>query len=829
MPVDFSSLSPPSDRARPITPRDIFNALPAKSPGFGYLREVQGQVLEEWETRRTERDLAITMNTGTGKTIVGLLILTSCLNEAVGPALYVTPSTYLAKQVQEQASKLGIPTVDDPESHTYLSGQAIAVVNIHKLINGMSVFGGPGSRRATHVPIGSVVIDDAHAAMETTEDQATITVESSHPAYDEILDLFREDLKAQSERMLRDIEWGDASVVARVPFWAWADMSARVGDILQAHRDDDELLFKWPLVADVLAICHAVFSGRALEIKSPCPPVGKIASFQDAQRKIYLTATLADDSVLVTHFEADAGSIRSRIVPTTAADLGDRLILAPQQINPRLNDEEIRKAVRHLADRVNVVVLVPSHRQAAPWTDSADVIAAADNVANVVDALQSGHVGLAVLVNKYDGIDLPDEACRVLVVDGLPGAFRLTDRREAQVLRSSDAIVRRQLQRVEQGMGRGVRSVEDYCVVLLLGPALSQLVSQPVNTRRMGATTQAQLELSSQVAIQLRSASMGDLLEVIERCLNRDADWVSTSRAALTGINYSQGYLDETLVGFREAFDLASSGLVADAIERLDASIKQEADPRTVGWLLEQLAAYVHLVDPPRAQRVLRSAIKSNPNVTRPLSGVTYHRISAMHNQARAASEFLSERYTDSDSLLLGVRALLSNLVWDPNRTREFEEALALLAMHLGIVSQRSERDTGNGPDVLWALGGDSYWVIECKSGAEADAIPRRDVAQLAHSMSWFSEQYGEERSAVPVLVHPSRQLREEAVAPRGTRLISTDELNLLVERVRSAMTALVDGNSWTSPDQVAEQLVYHHLNAGALRDAFTTTPTRRA
>lgn len=826
MPVDFSDLSPRPDRARPITPRDIFNALPAKSAGFGYLREVQGQVLEEWERRRTERDLAITMNTGTGKTIVGLLILRSCINEGIGPALYVTPSSYLAAQVHEQANKLGIATVDDPESHHYLSGHSIAVVNVHKLVNGKSVFGGPGSPRATHLPIGSVVIDDAHAAMETTEDQATITLARSHPAYAAILNLFSDDLRAQSERRLMDIESGDPSVVARVPFWAWADMSESVVEILHAHREDNELLFTWPLVADVLSMSQAVFSGTALEIKPPCPPIGKIAAFQSARRRIYLTATLADDSVLVTHFEADPGSVQSRIVPTTAADLGDRLILAPQQLNPRFEDDAIRQAVADLAGRVNVVVLVPSHRQAAMWAEHADLTAAADNIAGAVNALQSDHVGLVVLINKYDGIDLPDDACRVLVIDGLPGAFRLTDRREAEVLRSSDAIVRRQLQRVEQGMGRGVRSVEDYCVVLLLGPSLSQLLAQPLNTRRMGAATQAQLELSNQVANRLVAASIEEMLEVVERCLGRDEDWVSVSRSALTGIDYSDAFIDESLVGFRAAFDLASSGVVSDAMDRLDGAIQAEDDAQTKGWLMEQLAVYTHLVNPPRAQRILKSAIQQNPNVTRPLSGVAYQRITAVDNQARAASEYLADRYVDADSLLLGVRAVLSDLIWDPNRTREFEDATAELARHLGLIAQRPEHETGNGPDVLWALGRDEHWVIECKSGAEAAAIPRRDVSQLAHSMSWFSNEYGDD-SAVPILIHPSSSLREDAVAPPGARVIATDGLSRFKASVRSATTALADGGDWNSPDGVAEQLRHHSLNAGALRDAFTTALTR--
>ena len=102
----------------------FFASLPARAAGYGYLRDVQGQVLDAWMKRRdTVRDLSIKMNTGTGKTIVGLLILRSALNEAAGPALYVAPDNYLAGQVRKQADRLGLATVDDPESTSYVSGQ----------------------------------------------------------------------------------------------------------------------------------------------------------------------------------------------------------------------------------------------------------------------------------------------------------------------------------------------------------------------------------------------------------------------------------------------------------------------------------------------------------------------------------------------------------------------------------------------------------------------------------------------------------------------------------------------------------------------------------
>ncbi|MGH2655694.1 MAG: DEAD/DEAH box helicase [Actinomycetota bacterium] len=247
MPIDFGKLTTNKQLKSLKSPRDIFTSLPSKAPGFGYLRDVQGQVLDSWEERRDERDLAIKMNTGGGKTLVGLLILQSCLNDGLGPALYVAPSTYLAQQVTMQADRLGIPTVVDPEAVRYLSGESIGVVNIHKLVNGRSVFGGPQGRPIP-LPIGSVVIDDVHAAIATIEEQTTVEMPSSHPVYSTLLERFSEDLRRQSESTFLDIQDGLPSAVLRVPFWAWADRSAEVTRILHEHREDDELTFTWPLL-----------------------------------------------------------------------------------------------------------------------------------------------------------------------------------------------------------------------------------------------------------------------------------------------------------------------------------------------------------------------------------------------------------------------------------------------------------------------------------------------------------------------------------------------------------------------------------------------------
>jgi superfamily II DNA or RNA helicase len=94
MAIDFGKINIGNNSNKAIHPREIFTALPNKQEGkFEYPRDVQAQVWESWFSRRDERDLVIKMNTGSGKTVVGLLILKSCLNENKGPAVYRTHLT----------------------------------------------------------------------------------------------------------------------------------------------------------------------------------------------------------------------------------------------------------------------------------------------------------------------------------------------------------------------------------------------------------------------------------------------------------------------------------------------------------------------------------------------------------------------------------------------------------------------------------------------------------------------------------------------------------------------------------------------------------------
>ena len=255
-----------------------------------------------------------------------------------------------------------------------------------------------------------------------------------------------------------------------------------------------------------------------------------------------MTATLTDEAALLTTFGLPKECVEGAITPDRADDIGDRLILIPQEISPGIADDDIRGLAMRLAKRVNVVVLVPSGKRAEFWTASGGRFIKNDNIEKEIDALRAKHVGLVVMAGRYDGIDLPDDACRVLIIDGLPESQRLLEKIDSMVLEDSEAVLSRQVQRIEQGMGRGVRSTSDFCVVLLMGPRLISRVHSPKGRRKFSNATSRQLDLSDKVRQQLqgnasdKDAALKGVAEMIQLALSRDARWVQGSRRLMVGV-----------------------------------------------------------------------------------------------------------------------------------------------------------------------------------------------------------------------------------------------------------------------------------------------------
>ncbi len=827
MPLDLNKLGGQSLVDTEVSPRELFNLLPDKDVRYKYPRDVQSQVWTRWMERRDDRDLVVKMNTGGGKTVVGLLMLKSCLNEGVGPAVYVTPDKYLTQQVIKEARDLGIPVTTDHTAGAFLQGKAVLVTNIYHLVNGLSVFGTYDT--GAKIPINALLIDDAHACLATTEGQFSLSTDAGTPLYAELLKLFREDLAGQNDVKLLELEAQAPDTEMLVPFWAWHGKSATVARLLTAHRQDDDIKFNWPLISNHLALCRCVFSSSRVEITPRCLPIEAIPSFTQARRRIFLTATLADDSILVSDFGANPELVARHITPNVANDIGDRMILVPQEIDPALPDDAIKEYVKSKSKVNNTIVIVPSEYRLAYWAPVADLVVTAKNLETAVDSLKAGHVGLVVMVNKYDGIDLPNSACRILVLDGLPQARRLIERQETNMLAGNDQIVGRQIQRIEQGMGRGIRANDDYCVVLLMGASLIKTLYFMDAKKRFSPATRAQIEMSLKVAGQL-GAGIDELNSAVDICLSQSSGWKKVAREAVVNISYAPvAEVRPIAVAQRQAFDLAAVHdfkAAKDVMQAAVHALPTTENTYTVGWLKWQLAEYTQFVDPVQAQQVLKGALTNNRRLPRPIDGVDYEKLNAKDLvQATNVVWKIRPFVGKTNELLLRVSGILDELTFAPDNANRFEAAMQEIASYLGFLAQRPEIDFNSGPDLLWAVGNLQYFVIECKSGAVATTVTKTYANQLSGSMNWFAKRYDQTCSATAVLVHPSRHFEAAASPHPTTRVVTSRTLPELRDSIRSFITACAASAASLDAKQAQGLLDHYNLTPARLLSKFTEAP----
>lgn len=825
MSLDFSKLVGDAS-AKQTDPRKIFSTL-QRDARFKRPLDEQADVLDAWYARRASKDLTIKMNTGGGKTVVGLLCLQSSLNENVKPAVYITPDPFLTKQVLQEAKALGIPATDREQDPEFVAGRAILVANVHKLFNGKSVFGVGESK----IPLGALVVDDAHACLSVVSEQFAIHVDADSEIYDGLLNFFEQDLAAQSSSGLLDLKAHETTIVMPVPYWAWHSRQTDVMGLLHAHRNSDELKFNWPLLKECIEFCTCVFGGTRLEIYPRFLPIDVIPSFAHAKRRIYMTATLADDTILVSHFQASAEDVAKPIRPKGGGDIGDRMILAPQEITPSITVEEVRALAAEIASTRNVVVIVPSHQRAEFWKGVAAQILDKNSIAQGVERLHKGHVGLTVFVNKYDGIDLPGKACELLVIDGLPEVYGLGDRMEMLAIDGTKRQLVRQIQRVEQGMGRGVRSSDDHCAVLLLGPKLTQRLHQPDADGLFSAATSAQIALGRSVAKQVSGKPVHELRPILDLCLSRDPQWVSAGRNVVVNAQpVADSHIDVNQVQLRKAFDLARVKRYTEAASLAQQAVYGASDAREKGYLKQQLAEYIDFYDPASSQELQLSALSDNPRLLKPLAGATFRKLSApAGGQSQAAANFMRERFIEGNDLIIWVNGLLEDLNWGESGVPRFEAGMCDLGAFLGFGSQRPEEDMGRGPDNLWALGDLQYFVIECKSGAtKAQRISKSDTNQLNGSIVWFKSEYDATCSATPILVHLKTEFENAASPDPAIRIMNSEGLERLRAAVKAYAIALASSGTFRDAREVEKQLAHHSLLASALAKLCTVKQSPR-
>jgi hypothetical protein len=842
--MDFENFGEGGDDVDPKDPIALYESLD-KQHTHVELRPGQVQLLAKWAPRRGERDIVLKLATGAGKTTVGLLTLYSHMLETIRPCLFLCPTNQLVDQVVQEAKRCGVPAVavvgGEEIPPDALAGKAVVITSVQAIFHARA-------GRFERPRFYAVLIDDAHAAVEIVRQQFRIVIPREDVLYASLLALFKGAMREQSRGTAQEIETGTQFGAVEVPYWTWTEQLDTVTSLLAERSKVEDAAYRitgnaqsplralplvWGLLKNALHGCRCVVAANQIEIAPEVPPVELVKTYHQAERRIFMSATISDDSVLIREMGCAESTATSPIELPDAGGLGERMVLIPRLMTDHATTsikwEELGELCKRVAEKRTVVVIAPTNDVARKWKAAgAHVVETSAQVPDAIAALRTESKRFVVFANRYDGLDLPDEACRVLVLDGAPVAYSLTD--VIDMACSGGGAVRRRtvMHKIEQGLGRAVRSPSDFAVVILFGSDLVELVSMHATRNDLTDQTRKQIELGIEIASRVKKGGdwHAELEDLIWKCVDRDAGWKklyqARTRSATQTARSDQTQRIAQAVAERRAWTEHISNRGVDAAGTLRMFMNKHGPLDNEGFLVQRVAWYLHKDDPAQSLEAQTRAKEVDRELLMPPKGVQYRKGAAATRPSAAQFTAWLQGFDHVNAAIAAIESLRSRLVFAPEASHDvFEQALCDLGKLLGFESRRPDKETGEGPDVLW-LDGQLAVPLEAKNrmSSTTDCISKHVAAQLMQAEAWTKKMYTDRPSVLPLSAHRVSLCCDGAIMPAAAKVLTPTSIAGILDALQGVISAMARAGTAYAPDLASQKLAEAKLTlAGVVRD----------
>src|SRR5690625_1578096 len=191
----FEFVKPKVRKSIEKDPESIFREL--QIPNIKGLWSQQADILRDYyKDFKTKSDVAIELPTGTGKTLIGLLIAEyrrRCLQERV---LYLCPTKQLAKQVHLKANEYGLPVslligsqnnYSEEEYGNYVTSKSIGITTYSAIFN---------TNPYRMDDANTILLDDAHSAENYISSLWTVEIKrkENKEFFESLIELFKNDI-----------------------------------------------------------------------------------------------------------------------------------------------------------------------------------------------------------------------------------------------------------------------------------------------------------------------------------------------------------------------------------------------------------------------------------------------------------------------------------------------------------------------------------------------------------------------------------------------------------------------------------------------------------
>ncbi|MCU5172108.1 DEAD/DEAH box helicase [Bacillus paranthracis] len=521
-------------------PESIFREL--QIPSVKGLWSQQADILRDYYSEfKDGSNIAIELPTGTGKTLVGLLIAEyrrRCKEERI---VYLCPTRQLAYQVYEKAQEYGIPTCilvgpqsqyDEKDYGDYVTGKSIAITTYSAIFNT-----NPKLNDAN-----TIIFDDAHAAENYISSMWTFKLRRQDNAKElsDIIQIFKDDISEYqySRIMNADYEYS-RPIYDLIPYPKYIEKLPQLMEYIDCNIEKmgNEAQYPWSIIRSSLQACQLFFSWGEINIRPLIPPTLTHSAFSSANQRIFMSATLGEGGEL----ERITGVKKISKIPIPKGwdkySNGRRLILFP---NRKFNHHDSLTITFGAIDKLGkALVLCPDNRKAGYFKKEFSKafpeipIFEARHIEENLEVFLKEERAVLLLTSRYDGIDLSGEMCRLLVLFGMPEATNLQEGFLWNRLNANLLLNELVKTRITQALGRCTRSSDDFANVLMVDDDILKFCAKKENLIGFHPEMQAEIDFGLQNSETFET--IDEVLELMNDFIH-DKELFLGINTAITGI-----------------------------------------------------------------------------------------------------------------------------------------------------------------------------------------------------------------------------------------------------------------------------------------------------
>lgn len=854
--VPFPSRDPVTPTADDLV--EFYRSLPKDSSAPKDLWFHQGEIVRSYApTMLNASDVALELPPGAGKTLVGGTIGEWRRRRLGERVVYACATRGLAKQTAAKLASYGLPSVllvgknqewSPADRLRYTGAQALAVTTYWSIFN-------------SNPPLADaelLILDDAHAAEGAVASPWSITIPREDPAYSPLVELLRPTL---DPLVISRLEASTATQYSNEIYLASAvgvaAQAPHIAELLrravEAKSVGAQVKYAMRLVEAHLDRMLVFASRRAVLIRPFIAPTTTLAAFDGPTQRLYMSATLGEGGELERAF----GRRKIERLPTPSGwdrrGNGRRFFAFPESTRDLAGaDSQARQQfVRDVIAKFHrAVVLAPDSQTMEDFLAQCVPIGTPvfrpDDVEESLDQFATAPKAVLGMANRYDGLDLPDDSCRLVILVGLPARGDLQERFLAKGLGAIDVLQERIRARITQGAGRATRNPTDYATVLMIGAELTTFVGRRDVQAALHPELHAELEYGLLASLE---NSSGELMELFDHFLHQSNDWKG---AELTIAGIRDGYTQVSPPGTQELSASAPSEVAAwqslwqgewdrareNARTSVDTVRGTRGSQRYAALWNYMLGSWTTIQGSREtasaAPDVARSAFAaaragargttwlshmSSPADLQAMTGATQQTDPLDEVVARQAVKAFERLRRPSvyDPLISEIRAGLSQTV-----ATQFEGALVKLGELAGASSFVGDGGGTAKPDAAWDFSGLLWVTWEAKSDAQAETpIDVSSVDQTNRHLRSMSDRLGVAIPSGSVSILATPQNKFDAAAPgiaeEHSHWVSVDFVKELTARLDRAWRIIKTSVAHDSEDARKHQVILEAFETEAV------------